>query len=62
MSSNALFAKEQHGFLSRKSCGITQLLIATECWSDVIQHGDSVDVIYFDFKKAFDSVPHQRLL
>ena len=61
MSSNALFAKEQHGFLPRKSC-ITQLLTATEYWSEVLQHGDSVDVVYFDFRKAFDSVPHQRLL
>ena len=49
------------GFLSRRSC-ITQLLIATELWSEALQQGDSVDVVYFDFKKAFDSVPHQRLL
>ena len=61
MSSNALFAKEQHGFLPRMSC-ITQLLTATEYWSEVLQQGDSVDVVYFDFRKAFDSVPHQRLL
>ena len=61
MSSNALFAKEQHGVLSKKSC-ITQLLTATEYWSEVLQQGDSVDVVYFDFSKAFDSVPHQRLL
>ena len=61
MSSNALFAKEQHGFLPRKSC-ITQLLTATEYWSEVLQQGDSVDVVYFDFRKEFDSVPHQRLL
>ena len=53
MSSNALSAKEQHGFLSRKSC-VTQLLTATEYWSEVLQQGDSVDVVYFDFRKAFD--------
>ena len=66
MSLNALFAKEQHGFLSRRSC-ITQLLIATDhigpkfC-SRVTQW--MWCTLYFDFKKAFDSrsVPHLRLL
>ena len=47
MSLNALFAKEQHGFLSTD---ITQLLIATEYWTKVLLQGDSVDVVYFDFK------------
>ena len=61
MSLNALFVKEQHGFLSRRLC-ISQLLIATEYWTEVLQQGDSIDVVYFDFKKAFNSVPHQRLL
>ena len=33
-----------------------------EYWSEVLQQGDSVDVVYFDFKNVFDSVPHQRFL
>ena len=61
MSSNALFAQEQRGFLSRRSC-ITQLLRATEYWSEALQQGDPVDVVYLDFKRAVDSVHHQRLL
>ena len=28
----------------------------------MIEDGDGVDVIYTDFSKAFDSVPHRRLL
>ena len=27
-----------------------------------LDEGSPVDVIYLDFKKAFDKVPHQRLL
>lgn len=61
MMKNNLFSKMQHGFLPKRSC-ITQLLVATEYWSKALSQGDAVDVIYFDFKKAFDSVPHQRLL
>ena len=61
MMDNNLFSKEQHGFLPRRSCMI-QLLIATEYWTEALNCGDSVDIIYFDFKKAFDSVPHERLL
>ena len=31
-------------------------------YSEAIDRGDSVDVIYLDFAKAFDKVPHQKLL
>ena len=41
---------------------ITQLLIATEYWSEVSQQGDSVDVEYLILRRLFDSVPYQRLL
>ena len=27
-----------------------------------VDDGSSVDVVYLDFQKAFDKVPHQRLL
>ena len=30
--------------------------------TESINHGLSVDVIFLDFAKAFDKVPHQRLL
>ena len=32
-----------------------------EHWSRLIEDGTSIDVIYLDFQKAFDKVPHKRL-
>ena len=61
MSQNNLFTKEQHGFLGGRSC-ITQLLSALEEWTDALDKGVDIDTIYFDFAKAFDTVPHRRLV
>ena len=41
---------------------MSQLLTAMEFWTDEIQKGNPVDVIYVDFKRAFDKVPHERFL
>ena len=61
MLTNYLIVNEQHGFLPKKLC-VTQLLMAMENWNDILHTGDAVDVLYVDFKKAFDLVPHIRLL
>ena len=61
MESNNLFAEEQHGFIAGRSC-TTQLLEFMEEITEALDRGDDVDVIYLDFAKAFDKVPHQRLL
>ena len=58
---NNLINPSQHGFRDRRGC-LTNLL---DFYNDVIELDDTeqaVDVIYFDFKKAFDKVPHQRLI
>ena len=31
-------------------------------WTDILDSGHTIDVNYLDFKQAFDSVPHIRLL
>ena len=61
MESNNLFSEEQHGFIAGRSC-TTQLLEFMEEITEAVDRGDDVDVIYLDFAKAFDKVPHQRLL
>ena len=51
----------QHGFLKTRSC-LTNMLCFFEEITKRIDEGSPVDIIYLDFQKAFDKVPHQRLL
>ena len=41
---------------------MTQLLTTLEIWSEILDSGAPIDTIYLEFRKAFDKVPHQRLL
>ena len=61
MTLNKLFSDAQYGFRSLRSCAL-QLLDVMETWTDWIDEGTNFDCIYYDFAKAFDSVPHARLL
>jgi hypothetical protein len=58
---NSLIKDSQHGFMRRKSC-TTNLLEFLENLTKVQDDGDPIDAIYLDFAKAFDKVPHRRLL
>ena len=58
---NNLIKRSQHGFMKNKSC-TTNLLEFLDRVTTLIDQGDSVDVIYLDFSKAFDKVPKNRLL
>ena len=56
-----ILSKLQHGFRSRHSC-VSQLTITMH---DLLKHRDKrtqVDLAILDFSKAFDTVPHQRML
>ena len=51
----------QHGFRHKRSCE-SQLLTATNDFMNCFDNKGHIDAILLDFSKAFDSVPHQRLL
>ena len=51
----------QHGFTKGSSC-LTNILEFYEAVSDWVDEGKAVDIVYIDFQKAFDKVPHRRLL
>ena len=61
LSQHNLIRSSQHGFMARKSC-LTNLLEYLEELSSLVDKGHAVDIVYLDFSKAFDKVPHQRLL
>ena len=56
-----LFCEAQGGFIPRRSC-MTQILVAIELWTKMLDSGDPVDAICLNFCKMFDTVPHKRLL
>ena len=53
-----LLNPSQHGFLKVRSC----LTCFSEEFTKWIDEGSPLDIVYSDFQKAFDKVPHQRLL
>ena len=61
LKKNNLQNKQQHGFTMKKST-VTNLIEALNIWSEALSHNLPVDIIYLDYEKAFDKVPHQRLL
>ena len=57
----SLLRDNQHGFRLGKSC-LTQLLPFVDKLSEALNNQSRVDVVYFDFAKAFDSVNHDLIL
>ncbi|KAK3096436.1 hypothetical protein FSP39_000095 [Pinctada imbricata] len=56
-----ILTDKQHGFRSKRSCE-TQLILTIQELASTLSVGEQVDVILLDFSKAFDKVPHTRLL
>ena len=61
LTDNNIVTHYQHGFVTKKSC-FTNLLETFEDWTAAVDQGYGVDVVYLDYSKAFDSVPHLRLI
>ena len=58
---SAPLADCQHGFVKRRST-ITNMLMTERVIAEALNKGACVDVLTFDFARAFDKVPHSRLL
>ncbi|XP_068201954.1 uncharacterized protein [Palaemon carinicauda] len=56
-----MFSKRQFGFKSGRSTAL-QLIKVLDNWTCALDEGMAVDVVYCDFMKAFDRVPHKRLM
>jgi hypothetical protein len=61
LESNGLLRNSQHGFRTGRSC-MSNLLEFLDFVTQCTDGKSNVDAIYLDFAKAFDKVPHRRLL
>ena len=61
LMTNKLLSTKQYGFISGRSTTTQLLYYLDECIKNIVD-GGVIDVIYLDFSKAFDTVPHRRLL
>ncbi|KAF2367990.1 Reverse transcriptase domain [Trinorchestia longiramus] len=56
-----LITDTQHGFREKSSC-LTNLLDFFGEFNRIYDCTKAVDLVYLDFQKAFDKVPHERLM
>jgi hypothetical protein len=61
LDEHSILCDNQHSFRSKRSCE-TQLIITIEEITRKLVTGEQVDIILLDVSKAFDRVPHRRLL
>ena len=61
LSKFKLISAYQHGFLKARYC-LTNFICFFEEITKWVDEGSPVDIIYLDFQKAFDKVPHQRII
>jgi hypothetical protein len=61
MKANKLFSNKQYRFIEGRLTAL-QLLEVIDKWSEALDEGLDIDYICTDFQKAFDKVPHKRLI
>ena len=61
LNTHNILSQEQHGFRKYHSCE-SQLITTIDDFASHVDSGAQIDTIILDFSKAFDKVPHQRLL
>jgi len=58
---NHLFSNKQFGFMKGRSTSL-QLLQILDKWTELLVNRGQIDAIYTDLEKAFDKIPHKRLI
>jgi hypothetical protein len=61
LETHGILNDAQHGFRKNRSCK-SQLILTIQDLAKGIDLGEQIDLILLDFSKAFDKVPHERLL
>ena len=61
MTENELFSKNQFDVIKARSI-VLHLLKVLDMWTEPLNNGGCIDVIYCDFIKVVDKVPHTKLM
>ena len=61
LDTHNIIKRHQYGFRKNTSCTL-QLLNCMNQWTKMIDAKTTLDVVYIDFQKAFDSVVHSKLI
>ncbi len=61
LNRNGLLTDQQFGFRAKRSVE-AQLLLCLDKWTSAVDSGLCIDILYLDFKRAFDTVSHPKLI
>jgi hypothetical protein len=61
LEKHRILTDAQHGFRKKQSCE-SQLILTVQDLAKSMDPSEQIDLILLDFSKAFDKVPHERLL